>query len=143
MADLHRRIELAHPARDVYAIVARVGDYAEFLPWLERVEILDEGPQHIDAVLHAAKAALHPHYTTRFELEPPGRVQMRLVEGPMQRLDGAWSFEPLSDTSCLVRLDVAYEFSNPVYGLLFGHTFRHTIEELLDHVAARADEVCG
>lgn len=143
VADLERRIEIAHPVAEVYAIVADVGNYGEFLPWLERVEILAQQPSRVDAVLHASRVALHPHYTTRFDLHPHERIDMSLVDGPMQRLDGQWHFEPLAAGSSRVTLELDYEFSNPVYGLLFGHTFRHTIEELLGHVARRADQVYG
>lgn len=143
MPELTRRIELSHRAADVYAVVANVQRYAEFLPWLERVEIIDQRPQRVDAVLHAARVGMHPHYRTLFELEPTEAVRMQLIEGPMQRLDGRWQFAETAAEKTLVTLAVDYEFANPLVALLFGTTFRHAIEDLVGRVGDRADALYG
>lgn len=143
VAELRRRAELAHPAEAVYRVVATVEDYAEFLPWLERVEMLSRTPTRIDAVLHTSTHGLHNHYTMRFEIQPKDCVRMTMLDGPMQRLDGRWSFDRRDQHASTLRLELDYEFSNPMFGLLFGHTFRHAIDEMLDHVDERAGQLYG
>lgn len=134
---------LPHPADAAYAIVADVGAYAQFLPWLERVEILSQSDARVDAILHTATHGLHSHYTTRFELQPTQVVRMAQLHGPMRRLEGVWRFATGDDGGSTVDLELDYEFANPMYGLLFGHSFRHAIDEMLGHVAARADQLHG
>lgn len=143
MPDLRRSIELPHASADVYSIVADVESYPQFLPWLERVEIVARQATRVDAILHAARAGLHPHYRTWFDLQPTDAVRMQLIEGPMQRLDGQWRFAPAGDGGTLLSLDVDYEFANPLVGLLFGQTFRHAIEDLIGRVGDRAQQLHG
>lgn len=143
MAELQRRKVLPHSADTAYAVVADVSAYAKFLPWLQRVEILSQTTTQIDAVLHTATHGVHNHYTTRFVLQPPAAVRMVQLDGPMRTLDGQWNFVAHDANRSTVGLDLHYEFSNPMVGLLFGHAFRHAIDEMLDHVAARADALNG
>lgn len=141
MADLQRELQLPHSAANMYEIVADVGAYPDFLPWLEGVEVLQRSDEHIEAALQVARAGAHTEYITRYGLEPADRIQMELVEGPMHRLTGVWRFRPAGDGTSLLALDLDYEFSNPLFAMLFGHAFRATIEDMLSHVAERADEL--
>ena len=140
MADLQRELQLPHTAANIYTIVADVGAYPEFLPWLEGVEILERSDEHIEAALQVARAGAHTEYITQYWLQP-NQIHMELIEGPMHRLNGVWSFRPTSDDTSLLGLELDYEFSNPLFAMLFGHAFRTTIEDLLSHVAGRADEL--
>ncbi len=141
MAELRRQLQLPHNAANLYSIVADVGAYAEFLPWLDGVEVLARSDDFIEAALQVARAGAHTEYVTHYRLQPDDRIAMQLVEGPMHRLDGVWSFRPTGRDTSLLALNLDYEFSNPIFAMLFGHTFRQTIEDLLGHVAERADEL--
>lgn len=137
MAEFRRQLQLQHPPSFLYDIVADVGRYAEFLPWLDGVEILSRSENQVDAALKVARAGGHAEYITRYHLEPHKRISTQLVDGPLHRLDGTWTFLDGAGGS-LLGLHVDYEFSNPLFGMLFGQTFRTTIDDLLKHVAARA-----
>lgn len=138
----HRReLRLSHAAGDVYSIVSDVGSYPEFLPWLDGVEVLGRKKEFVEAALQVARAGAHVEYITRFRLHPQTRIDMQLVDGPMRRLYGVWTFRDTAGGRSVLAFDVDYEFSNPVLGMLFNHTFTRTIDDLADHVASRADEL--
>ncbi|MBT8144020.1 MAG: type II toxin-antitoxin system RatA family toxin [Gammaproteobacteria bacterium] len=140
MADLRRQLQSPHRPEQLYAIVADVDAYPEFLPWLDRVEILGRGDDHLHAALKIARGGAHSEYVTRYGLYPDERVTMELVDGPMHRLDGTWTFTPRGQGS-LLALHLNYEFSNPLYAMMFGLAFRAAIDDLIDHVADRAHEL--
>jgi len=80
-------------------------------------------------------------FTTRNAMHPPHRIEMELVEGPFSVLSGAWTFEDIAGRGCKVSLQMRFQFSNPVLGLLLSRSFEKSCSELVDAFVARAREM--
>ncbi len=95
------------------------------------------------ATLELEKGGVSKEFTTLNKLTPGRRIEMGLMDGPFNHLQGVWSFEPLSETACKVSLDIHYEFSNPVVDILFGPGFKEILASLVDAFVQRARDVYG
>ena len=56
----------------------------------------------VKACLDIAKGSLHKSFTTHNRQQRNKMIEMRLVEGPFERLEGYWRFDPLGDKACKV-----------------------------------------
>jgi ribosome-associated toxin RatA of RatAB toxin-antitoxin module len=70
-------------------------------------------------------------------------IEMRLKEGPFRHLQGYWRFDPLGDEGCKVSLDLEFEFSSRVLGMVIGPVFNQVANSLVDSFQQRALDVYG
>ena len=101
------------PVTTAYQVVADVQAYAEFLPGCEAVEVLEtrilpEGISEVVAKVTAASRGLRQEFITTNRCQPSQRIQMSLLEGPFERLEGCWTFQALGDEGCRVALDLEF-----------------------------------
>ena len=70
-------------------------------------------------------------------------IEMRLVDGPFKNLEGFWQFQALSEKRCKISLDLEFEFSSKLLGMMFGPLFHQVASTLVDSFSKRAKTVYG
>ena len=143
MRDVQRSALVPYSADEIYRLVDDVEAYPEFLPWCTDAEVSKRTKKQVDASLELEKGGVSKVFSTRNKLTPGRRIEMGLLDGPFNHLEGVWLFEPLSETACKVSLDIKYEFSNPVVDMLFGPGFKDILASLVDAFVQRARDVYG
>lgn len=143
MTQVNRSALVLHSAQQMFDIVNDVKAYPAFLPWCADTELHYEDDNQMEATLHLAKAGLKYSFTTRNQLERPGRIEISLVEGPFSQLSGVWRFEPLSDEACKVSLDLGFEFSGKLTGLAMSKVFNQVATTMVDAFVQRAEQLYG
>jgi len=126
----------------MYAVVADVERYPEFLPWVVALRIKsrsrDEGREILMAEMAVGYRALRERYTSRVVLDPGARtIDVVAVEGPFHRLENHWRFTPEADGT-RVDFRVAFEFSNRLLQAAAGQAFGKVLFKMTDAFAARA-----
>src|ERR1041384_3950738 len=95
MKRVHKSVLLWYSPREMYDLVTAVEQYPQFLPWCERVEVLEREGDAMTARLHLAYAGVRQAFTTRNQHVPGRSVRLQLVDGPFSSLEGVWEFEPI------------------------------------------------
>lgn len=140
---VEKKVLVAHTPAQMFALVDRVENYPQFLPWCARAEQhLREGDQQV-ASLYIDYLKIRQHFTTRNTLREGESILMELVEGPFQHLQGLWQFTPLGDFGCKVEFSLRYEFSSKLLEKVIGPVFGHISGTLVDAFIKRADQVYG
>jgi ribosome-associated toxin RatA of RatAB toxin-antitoxin module len=134
---------VSYSAEQMYALVADIEAYGEFLPWCGGARIQSRTPESVTASIAIAYRGVNQSFTTRNLLAPGRGMTMQLVDGPFKQLHGHWRFEPLDDSACKVTLDLDFEFSNRLLGLAVGPVFESIAGSLVDSFHARAKTVYG
>lgn len=137
---VHRSALVPHSAAAMYGLVNDVAAYPRFLPWCRGAEVVESSPTRMRARLELARAGIARWFTTRNSLVPDQRIAMALEEGPFERLEGAWTFEPVG-SGCKVTLDIEFEFDSFLLDLALGPFLQDTFASLLDAFVRRADEL--
>src|SRR6266446_7703319 len=102
LVPLHKETRIVpYTADEMYAVVAEMERYPEFLPWCASVRVLKrerEGEIEIaTAEMVVAYQGLHECYVSRVRLDRAARIiEARHVEGPFKRLDTRWRFVSLA-----------------------------------------------
>lgn len=126
----------------MFALVADVESYPEFLPGCTASTILSREPGALVASLGLSKGPFSSTFTTRNTLEPPRRLTMELVEGPFSSLHGEWTITPLAE-GCRIELRVQFQFAGTARDLLLGPAFELTCSGLVAAFVERARVVYG
>lgn len=126
----------------LFALVADVEKYPEFLPWCKAARITERGDGYFLADLIISFKHVTEQYTSRVELTPPGRIMVTMVKGPFHHLDNEWCFTPCENgTEIAFSLDFA--FKNRLLDTLIGGLFSRATEKMSDAFLTRADTLYG
>ena len=141
MRELRRSALVDVSAQTMYALVNDVATYPEFIQWCRSTTIHVETDQLMEASLELSSGAFRRSFTTRNQLVPYESIEIGLLDGPFNHLEGRWLFEAVDELACQVELEMRFEFDNPVKGLLFGRMFEDMANSLVDLFARRAGHI--
>src|SRR5262245_66245495 len=103
-----------HSAGDMFALVADVERYPEFVPLCQALRIISRTRQGetetIMATMTVAYKMIRESFTSEVRLDKPaGEIRVRYHDGPFRSLDNLWSFKPAGANACDVGFSIAYE----------------------------------
>jgi len=143
MIVVDRSALVAHSAQKMYALVADVESYPQFLPWCDRAVVSVNEPSRTVATLHINFRGLKKEFTTENLNQPGVRIDMRLVSGPFRSLEGSWLFIPLWEKACKVEFKLRYQFASALVEKAAGSAFQDITDTFVDAFVRRADERFG
>lgn len=143
MPDVRRSALLPFTPAQMYALVADVRRYPEFLPWCTSADVLDQDGDHVTASLGLSLGPVRASFTTRNRLRPGSGMDMSLVDGPFRLLEGRWDFAAIGDAGTRATLDLRFETSGAIGGIVFGPAFEQACNQLVDAFGRRARQVYG
>jgi ribosome-associated toxin RatA of RatAB toxin-antitoxin module len=142
MRTIHRKAMVPYRPAEMYELVNDIEAYPQFLPWCKSARMLDRDERRIRARLTVAKGRAEKSITTLNMLQEDRQIEMRLVEGPLRKLEGLWRFEP-AGKGCNVSLNLAFELSGKIMALTLGPMFNQVTNSLVDAFVQRARDVYG
>ena len=126
----------------MYAVVADVERYPEFLPWVVALRIKSRSREAEREILMAEMAvgyrALRERYTSKVTLDPVARtVDVVAVEGPFRILENRWRFRPEGE-GAKIDFRVTFEFSSRLLQAAAAQAFGKVLLKMTDAFEARA-----
>jgi ribosome-associated toxin RatA of RatAB toxin-antitoxin module len=143
MRQVDRTALVPYSPAQMFALVADIERYPEFVPAVVAAKILKREDDGVIGQLEMVRAGVREKFTTRNVFEEPTRMSLALVEGPFRLLDGLWTFEPLGDRGTKIRLTVRFEFANPLTAMLLSRAFERTCADMVDAFVLRARAIYG
>lgn len=143
MVAINKHALVSYSAEKMFSLVDDIEAYPQFLAWCRSAEVLSRTEDEVTACLELKKGAVHKSFTTLNRLQKNKMIEMRLLEGPFQHLEGFWRFDRLEEDACKVSLDLEFEFSNKMIGIVMGPVFSHIANSLVDSFCKRAKDIYG
>jgi ribosome-associated toxin RatA of RatAB toxin-antitoxin module len=140
MREIARSALIAQTPAAVFALVADVPSYPQFVPGCSAAAIIDRDADSLLARLQVHKGPLTTHFTTRNRYTPNERIHMELVEGPMSTLQGDWTFTPVGENGCRIELKLRYEFANAFKAAIFEPVIEGIAGAMVEAFVARAQQ---
>ena len=81
-------------------------------------------------------------FTTKNRLQPNKMIEIRLVDGPFNHLEGFWRFDEVPE-GCKISFDLEFEFASRMVGMMLGSIFEEITKKVFDAFQFRAKEVYG
>ncbi|MEJ0012845.1 MAG: type II toxin-antitoxin system RatA family toxin [Bauldia sp.] len=137
-----------HPADQMFALIADIEKYPEFLPMCEKLTVRgrtnEDGREVLVADMTIAYAVVRETFTTRVTLDRPAlTIDADYLDGPFHHLDSQWSFVPEGEGACLVRFTIDYEFKSRMLTMVMGSAFEGVFRKFGEAFEKRADAVYG
>ncbi|MGH7062888.1 MAG: type II toxin-antitoxin system RatA family toxin, partial [Stellaceae bacterium] len=102
---------LPYTPEELFALVADIERYPEFLPWCVAARVKERQADLIVADLIIGFRMFRERFTSRVVLDPPGRIDVTYAEGPFRYLNNHWKFLPASG-GCRIDFFVDFEFKS-------------------------------
>ena len=134
---------LPYSAEQMFALVADVGRYAEFLPWVVATRVRSDSETEMVADMLVGFKALREKFTSRVEKQRPSEIRVHYVDGPLRDLDNHWKFRPLGPDSCEVDFHVEFTFRNALFEKLAGQYFDKAFRKMVSAFEERAAQLYG
>ena len=144
MTTITRSSLVLYSPDQMFDLVNDVEAYPSFLPWCSSSKIISKTDNVITASLDLAKGGVHHVFSTRNTLVQGESIDISLIDGPFQHLEGHWRFVMIGDNQgCRVQLDMDFEFSNRLISMALGPIFTQISGSLVDSFCKRAQEIYG
>ncbi|MGR3364714.1 MAG: type II toxin-antitoxin system RatA family toxin, partial [Maritimibacter harenae] len=97
---------MPYTADQMYALVADVGRYPEFLPWnsaarVRKVTPQPDGTEVMEADLVISFRVFRERFGSRVVLDPASkRIDTEYLDGPFHHMKSYWQFTDLEDGRC-------------------------------------------
>src|SRR5262245_43861592 len=139
--------KVGHSAEDMFALVADVERYPEFVPLCRSLRVRRRIPQadNVEVVIAEMTVAyklISETFTSRVTLDRTNRqIVVEHLEGPFSHMENRWTFTPTDPQSCDVEFFIAYEFRSRMLGILMGSMFDVAFRRFAGAFERRADQV--
>ncbi len=139
-----------HSAADMFALVADVEAYPQFLPLVMDLRVRkrgvsDAGLEVIVADMQAGYKAIRETFTSKVTLDRPNlKILVEYIDGPFKRLENRWTFRDTAAGAaprCDVEFFIDYEFRSRALGLIVGSVFDAAFRKFSEAFERRADDV--
>ena len=143
MPGIHEVHHLPYSAEQMFDLVADVGRYGEFLPWVVATRVRSDSATEMVADMLVGFNALREKFTSRVEKQRPDRIVVHYVDGPLKDLDNRWLFRPSGETGCEIEFCVDFTFRNVVFEALAGSYFERAFRKMVSAFEKRAYALYG
>ncbi len=132
----------------MFALVADVAHYAEFLPWVVATRVRSDNGSEMVADMLVGFSALREKFTSRVEKQSPregkpGEIRVHYVDGPMRDLDNRWLFRELGPDECEIDFQVEFSFRNALFEKLAGQYLDKAFRKMVAAFEMRASQLYG
>ena len=140
--------EMPYSADEMYALIADVASYPEFLPWCAASRIRSRKPtpegEVVDADLVISFKLFRERFGSRVTLRPEMKeIDVAYLDGPFRYLNNHWKFRLIDETRCEVDFFVDFEFKSRTLQAIIGVVFNEAMQRIVRAFEARAEELYG
>ncbi|MEN7537227.1 type II toxin-antitoxin system RatA family toxin [Aurantiacibacter flavus] len=143
MPSIRETRALPYSAEQMFDLVADVGNYSKFLPWVVATRVRDRTEEGMTADMLVGFKALREKFTSRVTLDRPNRIEVHYVDGPMRDLENCWLFHDKGEAGCEIDFSVDFAFKNRMFEALAGQYVDRAFRKMVTAFETRAAELYG
>jgi coenzyme Q-binding protein COQ10 len=137
-----------HAPDKMFALVADVERYAQFLPLCEALSVRSkrerDGLTVLVADMSVGYKAIRETFTSQVVLKPAENIiDVKYLDGPFRYLTNQWHFTPTADGGTDIQFFIDYEFKSRILGAMMGAMFDRAFRMFSEAFEKRADVIYG
>lgn len=133
---------LPYTPEQLFALVADVARYPEFLPWCRAARVMDPQENEFLGELMISYKGFSESYTSRVTLTPHSAIDVVMVKGPFEYLTNNWRFMPVEGgTKVDFKLD--FKFRSRLLEGVLGAFFTKATDHMIEAFQERAEALYG
>jgi coenzyme Q-binding protein COQ10 len=134
---------LPYTPEQLFDLVADIGSYDEFLPWVVAVRVRSSSETETIADLVVGFNAFKERFTSKVVKERPTRICVDYIEGPLKYLHNEWTFDRATDGGTDVHFSVDFAFRSRLFESLAGAMFDRALRRMTAAFEQRAAALYG
>lgn len=143
MPGIRETRRLPYSAEQMFDLVADVGRYGEFLPWVVATRVRSNTDTEMVADMVVGFKGIRESFTSRVKKERPKEIAVHYVDGPLSDLDNVWTFRAIDESNCEIDFLVDFTFRNRVFEKLAGQYFDRAFRKMVQAFEMRAFDLYG
>jgi ribosome-associated toxin RatA of RatAB toxin-antitoxin module len=130
---IRRHALVGYSPQQMFDLVSDIEAYPTRFAWCADAKVVErESDRVLVARLDLKFAGLTQSFTTRNAADPPGRLHLHLVEGPLRTLEGEWTFTALGGDGCKIALALDFDYSGFLAGAALRLGFQGLANRMVD-----------
>jgi len=148
MPEFRTTRRVTHSAEEMYALVADVERYPEFVPFCERLDVRGRRKEGEREVLVADMTIgyklVRETFTSKVTLDREAlEIGADYLDGPFRTMENSWTFQPLAAGGSEISFRIQYEFRSRTLAMLMGAVFDRVFRTFAHAFEKRADQIYG
>lgn len=136
--------EVPYSAAEMFALVADVERYPDFIPWCVALRVAERGEGTLLADMVVAYKVFRERFRSRVTLDRDARrITATYVDGPFRTLRNDWSFRDREGGGSTIDFLIDFEFRNFILQATAQQVFDKAFARMADAFVARAKAVYG
>lgn len=147
------RRRVPYTPEQMFDLVADVGSYPDFLPWISGARIrkeseTEQGGAQFEADLVISFTVFRESYTSLVTTIPrrgdaPARIDVEAISGPFKKLVTRYAFHPVGEDACDMTFEVDFAFRGRLMQKAAGAAFDIAMRKVAAAFEARAKVLYG
>ena len=129
-----------YSAKQMYDLVADVGEYPKFLPWCIGARLYNKTENDFYADLIIGFKVFRERFTSHVMLAED-KIEIDYVKGPLSHLHNLWEFKDLEGGGSSLHFEVDFEFKNKLFQKMVGGLFTEAVHRMVVSFEQRAEEL--
>jgi coenzyme Q-binding protein COQ10 len=134
---------LPYSPEQMFDLVADVGRYQEFLPWVAATRVRSDSDTEMVADLVVGFRSIKETFTSKVNKLRPNAITIDYVEGPLKHLHNDWKFEADGKGGTNIQFCVDFAFRNRIFEALAGQMFDRALRRMIGAFETRAHALYG
>lgn len=138
MKKIHKEEDINIEITKIFHLINNIEKYPDFLPWCVKTEVEHESKNIINGKIFISKSFIKWSFSTKNTIEKNKSINLSLIDGPFEELNGKWSFIPIDENNTKVSLDINYKFKNSLIELSIEPIFTSIMNSILQSFISQA-----
>ncbi len=138
----HEIRQLPYSAQQMYDLVADIGKYPQFLPWVIAMRVRSNSDQETMADMIVGFKSLRESFTSRV-YKTKNNISVEYIDGPLKYLKNDWLFTDRNEGGCDIDFKVEFAFKNRMFERLAGQFFEAALSKMTSAFEQRAHDLYG
>ena len=138
MKKIHKEEDINIEITKIFHLINNIEKYPDFLPWCVKTEVEHESKNIINGKIFISKSFIKWDFSTKNTIENNKSINLTLIDGPFEELNGKWSFIPIDKNNTKVSLDINYKFKNSLIEISIEPIFTSIMNSILQSFISQA-----
>ncbi len=144
----HETRKLPYSAQQMFDLVADVGDYPNFIPWISAARVTSRRETETGEILQAdlviSFKVFRERFSSRVTLDREDmRIDTEYLNGPFRHMNSTWRFRDAEGGGCEIDFHVDFEFRSRILGSAAQMFFNDAMQRIVRAFERRAKERYG
>jgi ribosome-associated toxin RatA of RatAB toxin-antitoxin module len=129
-----------HTKDKMFALIDLIENYPNFLPWCGSTKLIRRDINKTIASIEINYKGVRQTFTTENTKVKDEKMDIKLIDGPFKSLNGQWIFKNLDKNTCLIELELEYQFNNIILEKLISPIFNMIANTFIDEFIKEANK---